>query len=69
MKSTKAMSSTHDTSMEAMVSVVRRRSLVLAGLERADYGALRSGAAFHLQTGLRPDITPRTERGRMTMGP
>ena len=48
--------------MEAMVSVVRRRSLVLAGLERADYGALRSGAAFHLQTGLRPDITPRTER-------
>ena len=62
MKSTKAMSSTHDTSMEAMVSVVRRRSLVLAGLEGADYGALRSGAVSQLLRRLCLNITPRTGR-------
>ena len=45
-----------------MVSVVRRRSLVLAGLEGADYGALRSGAVSQLLRRLCLNITPRTGR-------
>ena len=44
------------------MSVVRRRSLVLAGLERADYDALRSSAVFQTSRRLCADITLRTGR-------
>ena len=44
------------------MSVVRRRSLVLAGLERADYDALRSLAVFEPKAGLCADTTLRTGR-------
>ena len=44
------------------MNVVRRRSLIPAGLERADYAALRSGAIFQPSSCAYPDITLRTGR-------